>query len=58
MNNKGYNTENKVLINEQSEIVFCLTEETKKLGHVSIEEGKRLGHQVIDAILKANGIQG
>lgn len=28
----------------------------EKLGHVSIEEGKILGHQVIDAVLKSNGL--
>ena len=58
MDNKGYITENKVLVDKQGKIMFFLTEETKKLGHVSIEEGKILGHQVIDALLKANGIQG
>ena len=42
--------ENSVIINENGEVEFLLTEETKRLGHVSIEEGKRL----IDAIIKAN----
>lgn len=56
MHNKEIINENRAFINEQGEVEFLLTEETKNLGHVSIEEGKRLGHQIIDAIVKRNGI--
>ena len=47
--------ENKVFINEQGEIEYQLTDETKILGHLSIEKGKRLGHQII-CNYKKNGI--
>lgn len=49
--------ENKVIINEQGEVEFLLTEETQKLGHLSIEEGKRLGAQIIQEMARKNGIQ-
>ena len=54
MKEDNYIQENSVMINENGEVKFLLTEESKRLGHVSIEEGKRLGHQIIDEILKAN----
>lgn len=43
-------TDNKVILNEQGKIEFQLTEETKSLGHFSVEEGKRLGAQIIQEI--------
>lgn len=50
-------TENKVILNEQGEVEFQLTEETQKLGYFSIEEGKRIGAQIIREIARKNGIQ-
>ena len=50
-------TENKVILNEQGEVEFLLTEETQKLGYFSIEEGKRLGAQIIREMARKNGIQ-
>lgn len=47
MNSKDLITENKVFVNEQGGIEFLLTEETQKLGHMSIEEGKKLIAEII-----------
>lgn len=47
MKDKELITENKVILNEQGEVEFLLTEETQKLGYFSIEEGKCLGAQLI-----------
>ena len=40
-------TENKVILNEQGEVEFLLTEETQKTNCVSVEEAKRLIAEII-----------
>lgn len=57
MKNKELITENKVILNEQGEVEFLLTEETQKLGYFSIEEGKRLGAQLIQEMARKHGVQ-
>lgn len=57
MDKKNIITENRVVLNENGEIEFQLTEESQKLGYFSIDEGKRLGAQIIQQIAKKHGIQ-